>query len=103
MRDLISSAHRLNVIGPLEGARMQAEFSGVLEGMFQKREELNNPRTLSLDHNTGTYVDAEEAELKTNFGICFEDRFVFRPKQTAPILELLQASHDNLYSRLFNS
>lgn len=69
LRDLISAAHRLNVVGPLEGSRIQAEYAGVIERMLQQ------------------YSSSSIAE----------------PIQTCPMLELMQASHDNLYSRLFNS
>lgn len=77
LRDLVSAAHRLNVVGPLEGSRIQAEYGDIIESMIQQ------------------HVLLEKEHQENNMSL--------EPVQTCPILELMQASHDNLYSRLFNS
>eukprot|EP01041_Mallomonas_annulata_P008582 gene8582-17708_t len=73
IRDMVSAAARLNIIGPLEGSRIQVIFSTVIEDMLHKRSLLKDKQNLES------------------------------PVQTCPILEILQSRHDQLYSRLFNS
>jgi urease accessory protein len=68
LRGWISSAVRLNIIGPMEAQSLQAAISAHAETLLLTAN-------LSLD----------------------------RIAQTAPILEIFQASHDRLYSRLFQS
>ena len=69
VRDLLSSSYRLNIIGPMEGSKIQTDFIPIIENMLQQ--------------------NIYKATL--------------RPIQTSPILEILQARHDLLYARLFNS
>ena len=70
LRDALSAANRLNLIGPLEAARLQQVFSATADRVVMERGN----RTSVLD--------------------------VY---QSAPILDLMQGKHDQLYSRLFNS
>lgn len=69
LRDMISSAVRLNVVGPLQGQHIQHRLSSVAE------------RCVEQARHRG-----------------LEDI-----SQTAPVIDLLQATHDRLYSRLFRS
>jgi urease accessory protein len=69
LRDMISAAVRLNIVGPLAGQRLQYELAEHLE-------QLSSGRT-----------EQPWQEIT----------------QTAPLVELLQANHDRLYSRLFQS
>ena len=72
IRDIINSACRLNLIGPLEGSKIQAEFTIEIEStikeILRKEESVNE-----------------------------------KPIQISPFYEIIQARHDLLYSRLFNS
>lgn len=68
-RGLLSSAVRLNIVGPLEAQAIQFRLGPFVQRIAERRKNL----------------PAEEAA------------------QTAPILEILQMSHDRIYSRLFQS
>lgn len=69
LRDILSAATRLNVVGPMESTRMHLQMHSVSEAIFQSHKN----RTL------------EEAYT------------------SAPILDLIQGKHDQLYTRIFNS
>lgn len=69
LRSWISSAVRLNIIGPTEGQAIQADLAPTLDA-----------------------VVAHAGALR------LEDL-----AQTAPLIDLFQAAHDRLYSRLFQS
>ncbi len=68
-RGLLSSAVRLNIVGPLEAQVIQFQLGPFVEGLVRRRSHLR----------------PEDAA------------------QTAPLLELLQTTHDRIYSRLFQS
>ena len=76
-RDLISAAARLNIVGPLEGAKMQATLSSTLEELIDE--------SLEMCEVVGGIIQPAA------------------PIQCSPFLEIVQARHDVLYSRLFNS
>jgi urease accessory protein len=69
LRSLISSAVRLNVVGPLEAQAIQYQLGSAVESLVGR---------------------------SANFGLG-------DAAQTAPTLDLLQATQDRLYSRLFQS
>ncbi|KAJ7527523.1 hypothetical protein O6H91_16G059300 [Diphasiastrum complanatum] len=69
LRDCLSAATRLNLVGPLEAAAMQRSMSSLAERIVAKYA--NRP---------------------------IEDAY-----QTAPLLDVVQGYHDNLFSRLFCS
>ncbi|MEC7565114.1 MAG: urease accessory UreF family protein [Planctomycetota bacterium] len=69
IRDLISSAVRLNIIGPLAGQAIWPQLDNEIEQVLNQNEQQR-----------------------------FEDI-----SQTSPLLDILQANHDRLYSRLFQS
>ncbi len=69
LRGLISSGVRLNIVGPLEGQKLQYGLGPFAEALAARCREFS-PRKMA---------------------------------QTAPLIELFQASQDRLYSRLFQS
>jgi urease accessory protein len=68
-RGVLSSAVRLNIVGPLEAQAIQFQLGPLVEKLIGRRSHLR----------------PEDAA------------------QTAPVLEILQMSHDRIYSRLFQS
>ncbi|CEG35562.1 urease accessory protein [Plasmopara halstedii] len=68
-RDVLSAATRLNLVGPLEAAKLQFEMTSLLELVFQAKK----------------------------------NRVVEDSYSSAPLLDLVQAMHDQLYTRIFNS
>ena len=69
LRSLISSAVRLNVVGPLQGQATQHMLSVYAEEMAER------------------YGDLDLEQIA----------------QIAPVVDLLQATHDRIYSKLFQS
>lgn len=69
VRDVLSAATRLNLIGPFEAARTQFELRDVAARAFER---------------------------------C-RDRAIADAYSSAPVLDLVQAMHDQLYTRIFNS
>ncbi|RLN26553.1 hypothetical protein BBJ28_00026495 [Nothophytophthora sp. Chile5] len=68
-RDVLSAATRLNLVGPLEAARLQFETAPLLERV---------------------YLAKKGREMRDSYS-------------SAPVLDLVQAMHDQLYTRIFNS
>lgn len=69
IRDVLSAATRLNLIGPFEASRMQFEMSELMEKVFLAKK----------------------------------NRTIHDSYSSAPVLDLIQAMHDQLYTRIFNS
>ncbi|KAJ0405194.1 hypothetical protein ATCC90586_008822 [Pythium insidiosum] len=69
LRDVLSAATRLNLIGPMEATRIQHELAPMLEDVMERKK--NRP---------------------------IDDSY-----SSAPVLDLIQAMHDQLYTRIFNS
>jgi urease accessory protein len=69
LRDILSAATRMNLIGPMEGAKLQVQMSGMAESILKSKK----------------------------------NRSVDDAYQSAPYLDLVQARHDQLYTRIFNS
>jgi urease accessory protein len=121
VRDLFSAAARLNLLGPLEGARMQREYAPVAErlihdilssggwynsiedssrstsrctksGHAEPQSPVPSPATAESADNSDNRIGADPVLVP-----------VLVPVTTSPILEILQARHDVLYSRLFSS
>ena len=116
VRDIFSSAARLNIMGPLEGASRQRECSTTIENLLNtspahrhlvgdldlyKRNSEPEP-TLELSEN-GITETSEQKNKKKRKIITYEKLISLEPVTTSPILEILQARHDVLYARLFNS
>lgn len=145
-RDLLSAAARLNIIGPLQGARLQGQLRVDIEALLLRGEEERGSEgegkdagvveavgvqarvdgALSTEEGVSSkrrktsahaHVDASAAAgcgRAREEGLCpapagpegLDKRLTKEepmPVTTAPLLELLQARHDLLYSRLFNS
>ena len=86
IRDLICCSVKLGMIGPLEGGNLQLDLSGAVEEML-------------------TAIDLENREKgsdddDTVFGGLFLGK---TPASITPLMDHIQARHDALYSRLFNS
>ncbi|RLN46246.1 hypothetical protein BBJ29_006604 [Phytophthora kernoviae] len=69
IRDVLSAATRLNLVGPLEATRLQFESTPLLEKVFEEKKN---------------------RDVKDSYS-------------SAPVLDLVQAMHDQLYTRIFNS
>lgn len=90
VRDILSAASRLNLVGPLECSRIQVEVIPILEKLLEDCPE-NGHQVIAAVND-----DAREGpEL-----MFYNDEW---PAQTAPIIDLLQSRQDLLYSRLFSS
>lgn len=93
LRDLVSAAARLNIIGPIEGSCMQVEFVPFLEEL------------LSSTHNCDS-KKANSNAIDEHFLGLFPGLFFYKgekPLQSVPIIDLIQSRHNLLYSRLFSS
>ena len=98
VRDMLAAATRLNIIGCLESMKISLELSTTtIEYMIQNILVSNIP--IAVDHHDH-HTNAPEAEE--------ESMWIDNPNSitittTSPILDIIQARHDLLYSRLFNS
>jgi len=88
LRDLTSCAARLNVLGPLEGANVQARLSSEALELILLFSPPSTPSTPA--------VPSAKDIVKRLLGADM-------PAQSSPVLDLLQARHDVLYTRLFSS
>jgi urease accessory protein len=88
LRDLLSSAVRLNQLGPLEASSLQARFAPLIEALLVQGGDA------LIDGGEGG-----EGEGGVGEGF-YRGR---GPVQTAPIVDFIQSRHDLIYSRLFNS
>eukprot|EP00873_Tetraselmis_striata_P041229 jgi/Tetstr1/461493/TSEL_006599.t1 len=79
LRDMLSAATRLNLVGPMEAAGLLRELGAVAEEVVRADERAAAGR--ALDWGTG----------------------LGGPASSAPLLDLLQGCHDMMYSRLFSS
>ena len=102
LRDIFSSAARLNILGPLEGAKKQREFSFVVEKMLKSFANQSDSIPSSENHNceNGFAISGLSSNETTRIN---RKRKIIEPVTKSPILELIQARHDVLYARLFSS
>jgi urease accessory protein len=125
MRDLISAAARLNIVGPLEGSLIQAQYSAIIEALLKEdtKETAVTAREggrVVTDANISTSSGSQMMCTRNDRGSHDSDsknpperltssdgQLLFyndvKPIQSAPILDLVQSRHDVLYSRMFNS
>jgi urease accessory protein UreF len=82
LRDLVSASARLNIIGPMEGLRLQQEYIPHIDNLL----------------NSKTAFLRDDFILKI---IPFYNQEI--PSQSCMMIDFLQSLHDLLYSRLFNS
>lgn len=100
LRDLISAAIRLNIIGPIAGVSIQAQAFIKLETLLERHYMQHS--VANIDSKPANKVDDNLFDLTFNSK---EVEFYnnIKPMQTAPIIDILQSRHDLLYSRLFSS
>lgn len=94
LRDTISAATRLNLVGPMEAAKLQRKLGLVAEELathYEKSYTASNRIALSCPGGGTLHKHKEDAGA------------AIQAAMGAPLLELLQASHDCMYSRLFSS
>ena len=155
LRDLMSSAARLNILGPLEGAKVRCELTASIESLLHQytQNTINGKKLTHFEHagiqsssnrtssssssssssspDDGSNKrqkhdhhdhDADYDECNSNIKNDDDKKnhgtnnnsavlplsktiatVVVEPTITSPILEILQARHDVLYARLFNS
>ena len=88
MRGFVSSAVRLNVVGALEGQKLQYGLGPFLAALAARCE--NGDISDSCEAPDGPFRRISDVS-------------VFAMAQTAPLVEILQAGQDRIYSRLFQS
>lgn len=128
LRDMISAAVRLGLLGPLDGVKLQVEAFPVLGALLQQFDNESespqsassngiNAKTSDKSYYEGCYTsdncrNMDNAETSgplmaswSNTGSSSAVLFYrgVKPVQTAHILDLLQSRQDMLYSRLFSS
>ena len=102
----MSAAVRLGVCGPMEGQALQARLAaGTLEPLLLLPAAVPSPPPPDDDAPSGAQaaLDAEGWPVRIANGARAAPPAEFGVRHTAPLAELLQATHDRLYSRLFNS
>jgi urease accessory protein UreF len=92
IRDLTSAAIRLNIIGPMEGCKLQFQMISFIESLLEVEI-------------TEAIINKNEDEVNIISELFNGLRFYHDeiPQQKAPMIDLLQARHGFLYSRLFSS
>jgi urease accessory protein UreF len=116
VRDIFSSAARLNIMGPLEGASKQRECSTIIENLLNKpprycnsmevldqKNRNSEPEPILESSQTEISDTSEQNTNRKRKKFSNERLSSLEPVSTSPILEILQARHDVLYARLFNS
>lgn len=99
LRDLMSAATRLSLVGPFEAATIQRRLSIEAEEIIRGTKLSSD---VQMDHLTIKYPVMKLNGLNdSKFGEAAD--FSIAVWQTDPILDLIQGSHDQLYSRLFVS
>ena len=93
LRDIMSAATRLSVIGPLEGSFLQAEYAPFIEQLLTA--------SLQGDGECNKVDEGDSDIVVLGQPIKFYRNEV--PTQSAPFVDFLQSRHDTLYTRLFNS
>lgn len=87
VRDLVCCAVKLGMIGPLEGGNLQLDLSGSVVQMMADLE--------GVEEGSGD---------DDRYSAAFDGLFVSKmPTSITPLMDHIQARHDALYSRLFNS
>ena len=95
----MSAATRLSLVGPFEAATIQRRLSIEAEEIIRGTKLSSD---VQMDHLTIKYPVMKLNGLNdSKFGEAAD--FSIAVWQTDPILDLIQGSHDQLYSRLFVS
>eukprot|EP00968_Pinguiococcus_pyrenoidosus_P003673 scaffold245_cov256-Pinguiococcus_pyrenoidosus.AAC.9 len=105
LRDCVSAAIRLDLLGPIGGAKLTAFYSPLLtqgaraEGAASPEHMHEGP--FGDAWPPGAFQDAWEADVpQVRWPALHGD---MASKQCDPVLDILQGQHDTLYSRLFLS
>ena len=103
LRDAVSAACRLNILGPIEGAKLQIKFSQKLENTLKitNIKTIPSEKSLLISNEILKYLKPKNVQH-------INDEQMYKKNKiekitTAPILELIQTQHEQLYSRLFIS
>eukprot|EP01038_Epipyxis_sp_PR26KG_P010078 gene10078-13544_t len=94
LRDILSAAARLNIIGPMEGSRLQSKFFGTIESLITELKE--SQESTCHNQNKSNDISFDNFQIPNFYNN-------ITPVQTSPIIEFMQSRHDLLYTRLFNS
>ena len=105
LRDALSAATRLNLVGPLEASRLQRGLVADAESLLARD---HSPAHIPALPVACASLDAPSAENVTGVpssteGAPSEEAVQVAIWQTDPLLDLIQGCHDHLYSRLFVS
>ncbi|KAJ3378518.1 hypothetical protein HDU92_007354 [Lobulomyces angularis] len=96
-RQIISSAIRLNLIGPYRGQKLILDFNNYCCTIIDNFLQLNY-QVSSLDLiDKSKFLDTKNLDDS----IMFNNNVQYY--QTSPLQDIIQGTHDRLYSRLFNS
>lgn len=110
LRDTLSAATRLNLVGPLEAAAALRRCAAVAEKLSseaaaaaevaaasaqsaQSARSARSAQSVSAQHETAAVTALNPAVVAV----------VRRAAATSPLVDILQGGHDSLYSRLFSS
>lgn len=85
LRGLLSSAVRLNLVGPLEAQGVHYKYSSLIENLL--KEGVYCSCLVALLTNLADTAPPNTSDIY----------------QTAPLLDIIHGAHDRLYSRLFNT
>lgn len=101
LRQCISSAVRLNIVGPNQGQQIQAKLihNGVIYKLIQKysvfvNNNSNNDSDNEYDNDNNTNNNIDDIDGSS---------IQFVSYSSNPLLDVLQPMHDRLYARMFNS
>jgi urease accessory protein UreF len=104
-KNIVSSAIRLNLIGPYEGQIILYHAKEEVEKIIMRYEKI----IIRYEKIIIRYYDSIENLHMNDSGsklqLKWDSEDVIHPvsSQSSPLLDILQGSHDSLYSRLFNS
>lgn len=113
LRDTLSAATRLNLVGPLEAAAALRRCAAVAEKLSSEAaaaaevaaasaqsaqsarsaQSAQSAQSASAQHETAAVTALNSAVVAV----------VRRAAATSPLVDILQGGHDSLYSRLFSS
>lgn len=103
-RSILSAAVRLNVVGPYQSHRLLAfEIKDIVF------KAVSHTQSFTTSFNTALVSTALSRAPPQTFAWTWQDdeawsdQYKLAPKMTWPLGDLIQARHDQLHSRLFNS
>ena len=104
LRDTLSAATRLNLVGPLEAAAVLRRCSRTAEKMSLTAAMAATDAAAATDADAGKKLGERATPQNCDAGVpAAIAAVVSRAAATSPIVDILQGGHDSLYSRLFSS